>query len=144
MTDSNHAFNIAFNQKWAGDIGDIWTNEGWLYLAVVLDLYSRRVIGRVPSHRYCLPTAGQWCSNRMKRDLAIRTLDIAVALPQPPEGYIHHTDRGSQYCSNEYQRRLSKVEDRHACRHKRALDIRTVVEILQPNFLCKNSVWYNL
>ncbi|WP_139279422.1 IS3 family transposase [Roseovarius marisflavi] len=106
-TDSNHTFNIAPNllgqdfladgpnQKWAGDISYIWTSEGWLYLAVILDLYSRRVIG--------------WAvSNRMKRDLAIRALDMAVALRQPPEGCIHHTDRGSQYCSNEYQRRLSK------------------------------------
>ncbi|WP_347828747.1 IS3 family transposase [uncultured Planktomarina sp.] len=106
-TDSNHTFNIAPNlldqdfsadgpnQKWAGDISYIWTSEGWLYLAVILDLYSRRVIG--------------WAvSNRMKRDLAIRALDMAVALRQPPEGCIHHTDRGSQYCSNEYQRRLTK------------------------------------
>ena len=93
-TDSNHAFNIAPNlldqdfsadgpnQKWAGDISYIWTSEGWLYLAVILDLYSRRVIG--------------WAvSNRMKRDLTIRALDMAVALRQPPEGCIHHTDRGS-------------------------------------------------
>ena len=106
-TDSNHAFNIAPNlldqdfsadgpnQKWAGDISYIWTNEGWLYLAVILDLYSRRVIG--------------WAvSNRMKRDLAIRALDMAVALRQPPEGCIHHTDRGSQYCSNDYQKLLTK------------------------------------
>ncbi|WP_093741852.1 IS3 family transposase [Sulfitobacter delicatus] len=106
-TDSNHAFNIAPNlldqdfsadgpnQKWAGDISYIWTSEGWLYLAVIIDLYSRRVIG--------------WAvSNRMKRDLAIRTLDMAVALRQPPEGCIHHTDRGSQYCSHDYQKRLSK------------------------------------
>jgi len=106
-TDSNHAFNIAPNlldqdfsadgpnQKWAGDISYIWTNEGWLYLAVILDLYSRRVIG--------------WAvSNRMKRDLAIRALDMAVALRQPPEGCIHHTDRGSQYCSNNYQNLLTK------------------------------------
>jgi transposase InsO family protein len=94
-TDSNHAFNISPilldqdffadgpNQKWAGDISYIWTGEGWLYLAVILDLYSRRVIG--------------WAaSNRMKRDLAIRALEMAVALRQPPEGCIHHTDRGSQ------------------------------------------------
>ncbi len=47
-------------------------------------------------------------SNRMKRDLAIRALGMAAALRQPPEGCIHHTDRGSQYCSNEYQKRLSK------------------------------------
>ena len=101
-TDSNRAFNIApnllgqdfsatgTNQKWAGDISDIWTSEGWLYLAVILDHYSRRVIG--------------WAvSNRMKRDLAIRALDLAVALRQPPKGCIHHTDRGSQYCSNGYK-----------------------------------------
>jgi transposase InsO family protein len=73
-TNSNHTFNIAPNlldqdfsadgpnQKWAGDISYIWTSEGWLYLAVILDLYSRRVIG--------------WAvSNRMKRGLAIRALD---------------------------------------------------------------------
>ena len=47
-------------------------------------------------------------SNRMKKDLAIRALDMAVALRQPPEDCLHHTDRGSQYCSNEYQKRLSK------------------------------------
>ena len=83
-TDSNHTFNIAPNlldqdfsadgpnQKWAGDISYIWTSEGWLYLAVILDLYSRRVIG--------------WAvSNRMKRDLAIRALNMAVALRQPPK-----------------------------------------------------------
>jgi putative transposase len=106
-TDSEHTFNIAPNlldqdfttdgpnQKWAGDISYIWTSEGWIYLAVILDLYSRRVIG--------------WAvSNRMKRDLAIRALDMAVALRQPPEGCIHHTDRGSQGGFNEYQRRLSK------------------------------------
>ena len=72
-TDSNHKFNIAPNllerdftanapnQKWAGDISYVWPQEGWLYLAVILDLHSRRVIG--------------WAvSNRMKRDLAIRAL----------------------------------------------------------------------
>jgi putative transposase len=106
-TDGNHTFNIAPklldrnfsadgpNQKWASDTSYIWTSEGWLYLAVILDLYSCRVIG--------------WAvSNRRKRDLAIRALDVAVALRQPPEGCVHHTDRGSQYCSNEYQRRNSR------------------------------------
>ncbi|WP_127563095.1 IS3 family transposase [Nioella ostreopsis] len=104
-TDSNHAFNIAPNllnrdfradqpnRKWAGDISYVWTREGWLYLAVILDLHSRRVIG--------------WAvSNRMKRDLAIRALKMAVALRQPPRGCIHHTDRGSQYCSHDYQKLL--------------------------------------
>ncbi len=104
-TDSNHKFNIAPNllnrnfvadhpnQKWVVDISYVWTQEGWLYLAVVLDLYSRRVIG--------------WAvSNRMKRDLAIRALDMAVALRKPPRDCIHHSDRGSQYCSHDYQKRL--------------------------------------
>ena len=104
-TDSNHKFNIAPNvlnrdftashpnQKWVVDISYIWTREGWLYLAVVIGLYSRRVIG--------------WSvSNRMKRDLAIRALDMAVALRQPPKDCVHHSDRGSQYCSHEYQARL--------------------------------------
>ena len=70
------------NQKWAGDISYIWTREGWLYLAVILDLHSRRVIG--------------WAvSNRMKRDLAISALKMAIAFRSPPKGCIHHTDRGS-------------------------------------------------
>jgi len=104
-TDSNHSFNIAPNllnrdfyadrpnQEWAGDISYVWTQKGWLYLAVILDLHSRRVIG--------------WAvSNRMKRDLAIRALNMAIALRRPPKGCIHHTDRGSQYCSNDYQKLL--------------------------------------
>ncbi len=104
-TDSNHAFNIAPNllnrdfhadqpnQTWAGNISYVWTREGWLYLAVILDLHSRRVIG--------------WAvSDRMKRDLPIRALKMAVALRQPPKGCIHHTNRGSQYCSHDYQKML--------------------------------------
>ena len=104
-TDSNHKINISQNlldrnfsagqpnQKWAGDITYIWTREGWLYLAVILDLHSRRVIG--------------WAvSNRMKRDLAIRALKMAISFRAPPNGCIHHTDRGSQYCSHDYQKIL--------------------------------------
>lgn len=104
-TLSNHRFNIAPNwleqkftadrpnQKWAGDISYIWTREGWSYLLVILDLYSRRVIG--------------WAlSNRLKSDLAIRSLDMAIALRQPSPGCIHHSDRGSQYCSHDYQKQL--------------------------------------
>ena len=68
---------------WVVDISYIWTREGWLYLAVVLDLYSRHVIG--------------WAvSNRMKRDLAIRALGMAIALRRPPKDCIHHSDKGSQ------------------------------------------------
>ncbi len=83
------------NQKWVVDISYIWTREGWPYLSTVLDLHSRKVIG--------------WAvSNRMKKDLAIRALDMAVALRKPPAGCIHHSDRGSQYCSHDYQKRLKK------------------------------------
>ena len=71
----------------------MWTREGRLYLAAILDLHSRRLI--------------DWAvSNRMKRDLAIRALQMAVALGQPPKGCIHHADRGSQYCSHDYQKLL--------------------------------------
>ena len=107
-TDSNHRFNIAPNlldrnvtaiqpnQKWAGDISYIWTREGWLYLAVMMDLHSRRIIGWV-------------VSNRLKKDLALQALNRAVALRNPPPGLIHHTDRGSQYCSHNYQKRLRQL-----------------------------------
>ena len=83
------------NQKWAGDISYIWTQQGWLYLAVIIDLYSRRVVG--------------WAvSNRLKKDLAIRALEMAINLRQPPKGCSHHTDRGSQYCSHKYQKLLTQ------------------------------------
>ncbi len=104
-TDSNHHFNIAPNWldrnfhsdqpnvKWAGDITYIWTAEGWLYLAVMIDLHSRRGVG--------------WAtSNRVNRDLALQALNNAVAFRNPPQDCLHHTDRGSQYCSNDYQKRL--------------------------------------
>ena len=106
-TDSDHTFNIAPNllgrdftadrpnQKWAGDISYIWTRESWLYLAVILDLHYRRVIG--------------WAvRDRLKRDLAIRALKMAIALRSPPRGCIFYSDRGSQYCSHDYQRILRK------------------------------------
>ena len=104
-TDSDHRFNIAPNllegdftadqpnQKWAGDISYIWTREGWLYLPMILDLHSRRVIG--------------WAvSDRLQRDLAIRALKMAIALRSPPRGCVFHSDRGSQYCSHEHQKIL--------------------------------------
>jgi transposase InsO family protein len=106
-TDSDHAFNIAPNllqqdftasapnQKWAGDITYVWTQEGWVYLAVIIDLFSRRVVG--------------WAtSNRRRRVLALRALNMAIAIRRPPQGCIHHTDRGSQYCAHDYQKLLRK------------------------------------
>jgi len=81
------------NQKWGVDITYIWTTEGWLYLAIVLDLFSRRIVG--------------WAvSERITKELAITALARAVVLRNPPPGVVHHSDRGSQYCSDAYQKTL--------------------------------------
>ena len=67
--------------------------EGWLYLAVILDLYSRRVVG--------------WAmSNRIDQALTLRALHMALKAREPGPGLIHHTDRGSQYAANAYQKIL--------------------------------------
>jgi putative transposase len=81
------------NQTWASDITYLETREGWLYLAVVLDLASRRVIG--------------WAvRTRLEQDLALTALDMALTHRRPTGG-MHHSDRGSQYTSLAYQRRLA-------------------------------------
>ena len=81
------------DEKWGVDISYVWTAEGWLYLAIVLDLFSRRIVG--------------WAtSDRLHRDLALNALRRAIALRDPPPGLIHHSNRGSQYCSDEYLRLL--------------------------------------
>ena len=78
------------NQAWAGDITYIHTDEGWLYLAVVMDLYSRRIVG--------------WAMQaRMTKDLVNKALKMAYRTRQPGPGLVVHTDRGSQYCSGGYQ-----------------------------------------
>jgi len=83
------------NRVWVSHFTYIWTLEGWMYLAVVIDLYSRRVVG--------------WAlSNRMKKELVIDALQMAIKQRKPPEGLIVHSDRGSQYCSKEYQKILKK------------------------------------
>ena len=78
------------NQKWCGDITYIPTREGWLYLAIVLDLYSRAVIG--------------WSmSKHMKKQLVCDALLMALFKRKFPKGVVVHTDRGSQYCSDKYR-----------------------------------------
>ena len=82
------------NAVWAGDITYLWTPEGWLYLAVLLDLYSRKVVG--------------WAvSRRITRGLALSALRRALTERDVDEGLIHHTDRGSQYTSGDYQEALT-------------------------------------
>ena len=83
------------NQAWAGDITYLWTDEGWLYLAVMIDLYSRKVIG--------------WAmSERMAADLVCDALQMALWKRKRPRGVIVHSDRGSQYCSSAYQSLIAR------------------------------------
>lgn len=108
-TDSDHNQPIAPNQlaqefesqqpdqKWLADITYIPTAAGWLYLAVVLDLYSCRVVG--------------WAmSDSLERQLVITALQMALLARQPPPGLLHHSDRGSQYASDDYQTLLTKSQ----------------------------------
>ena len=101
-TDSNHNSPVAPNlldqdfsaerpnQKWNADISYVWTREGWLYRAVVLDLFARRVVG--------------WAvGDRLHEELDLEALRKALTMRQPPAGLTHHADRSSQYCSIEYQ-----------------------------------------
>lgn len=83
------------NEAWAADITYIRTDQGWLYLAVVIDLFSRRVIG--------------WSmQDRIGRDLVIAAVTMAIAQRQPKPGLLHHSDRGSQYTSDDFQRLLAE------------------------------------
>ncbi len=83
------------NQKWVGDITYLRTGEGWLYLAVVIDLWSRSVIGRS-------------MSSRMTAQLACDALQMVLWRRKCPENIIEHTDRGGQYCSTDYQSLLKR------------------------------------
>ncbi|MFD1336969.1 IS3 family transposase, partial [Oceanobacillus iheyensis] len=108
-TDSNHHLHIypnllnqdfsvdEPNQVWVSDITYIWTIEGWVYLASVLDLCSRKIVG--------------WAqAPHIKKDLALKALKMAMTTRNPGEGLIHHSDRGSQYCSHEYINELNKIK----------------------------------
>ena len=107
-TDSNHPhpiapnvlarnFDVALpNTAWVTDVTYVWTLEGWLYVAVILDLFSRRVVG--------------WAASANNdRALAIGALDRAIAARAPSSGLIHHSDRGSVYASGEYGEALTKL-----------------------------------
>jgi transposase InsO family protein len=83
------------NQRWAADITFIATHQGWLYLAVVMDLYSRRIVG--------------WSmSRRINRHLVIDALNMAIGTRRPGAELIHHSDRGSQYTSDDFRDELLK------------------------------------
>jgi putative transposase len=85
------------NEKWTGDITYIPTSEGWLYLAVLLDVYSRRVIG--------------WAMSVHCDELLVETALRMAPAPRKPKGdLLHHTDRGSQYTSRAYRQMLEQIE----------------------------------
>jgi transposase InsO family protein len=107
-TDSRHSHPVAANELnrnftasapnriWVTDITYIWTREGWMYLAAILDLFSRRVVGwSLDSH--------------LDRSLALDALAMALKTRRPEPGLLHHSDRGVQYASVEYQ---SQLQDR--------------------------------
>ena len=104
-TDSRHSFPVAPNildrqfdvsepnKVWTADITYVWTLEGWLYLAIVMDLFSRQIVG--------------WAMDgRIKRQLVLDALTMAYWRRKPGAGLIHHSDRGSQYACYDYQKRL--------------------------------------
>ena len=106
-TNSNHSLPISPNllnqnftvdapgKVWVTDITYVWTSQGWLYLATVMDLFSRRIIG--------------WAMDkRMTKELVILALQRALWRQPPQKGLIHHSDRGSQYCSKAYRALLDK------------------------------------
>ncbi len=107
-TDSQHkqpvapnillrAFQVpTLNTVWVGDVTYIWTWAGWLYLAVIIDLASRRVVG--------------WASSeRNDTALAVAALEAAIASRRPRRGLLHHTDRGSPYASRAYREVLNRI-----------------------------------
>jgi putative transposase len=106
-TDSNHDHPVAenlldrdfepttANEAWVSDLTYVWTREGWLFVAVVEDLYSRRIVG--------------WSmSERMTSRLVVDALAMAVQRRLPDEGLLAHSDRGGQYASEHYRRLLTK------------------------------------
>ena len=105
-TESRHGYGVADNvlarqfdvakpdQAWAGDITYIWTDEGGLYLSVLLDLYARKVVG--------------WAmSSQIETDLVQQALEMALGRRRPSAGLLHHADRGSQYASHVYRNLLA-------------------------------------
>ena len=106
-TDSRHAFPIAPNllernftaeapdRVWLADLTYIWTTQGWLYLAAVLDLYTRRVVG--------------WAmADHLRHELTLAALDMAIVRQRPAPGLVHHADRGVQYAAHGYRARLRR------------------------------------
>ena len=106
-TESRHSFAVAANilnrnfhvtepnKVWTADISYLWTFEGWLYLAVIMDLFSRQIVG--------------WAMDkRIKKQLTLDALAMAYWRRKPESGLLHHSDRGSQYACHDYRNRLDQ------------------------------------
>lgn len=107
-TDSNHKLEIAPNildrkfnptqpnQVWTTDISYVWTLKGFVYVATIMDLYSRQIVG--------------WAiDDNMKTSLCLNALQMAYWRKRPPSGLLHHSDRGSQYVSQDYREQLKRM-----------------------------------
>jgi len=93
------------NRAWVGDITYLPTKSGWVYLAVLLDLFSRKVVG--------------WSLQKhMQTELCLQALRQAIATRQPGAGLLHHSDRGSQYTSDDYQEALGRIDARPSMSRK--------------------------
>ncbi|WP_238545186.1 IS3 family transposase [Geomicrobium sp. JCM 19039] len=82
------------NQVWVADLTYIWTKESWLYQASIIDAYTKKNVGTA-------------FATHMRKELPMEALQLAIDAEQPPPGLIHHSDRGSQYCSNDYRKLLA-------------------------------------
>ena len=141
-TDSKHSKNIApnllqrnfsvdvLNKVWVGDITYIWTKEGWLYLSTVIDLCSRRVVG--------------WSlSNRITKELVIDSLRDALNKRRPAPGIIFHSDRGSQYASDEFVETLKDNEVIPSMSRKGDCWDNAVAESFFKTIKSELIYWYN-
>ena len=141
-TDSNHKQPVFDNlvarqfdvdvpdTVYAGDITYIWTQEGWLYLAVVIDLFSSKVVG--------------WSmGSRMKAELVCDALEMAIWQRRPQEGLICHSDRGSQYASKKYRCLLSQHKFRGSMSRKGDCWDNSVVESFFGRLKQERVQWEN-
>ena len=116
-TDSNHnelispntldqQFDVVSpNQVWTTDITYVWTLQGWLYMAIVMDLFSRQIVG--------------WAiADHMRTSLCVSALQMAFWRRKPGPGLLHHSDRGSQYASHEYRQHLTVMKMEQSMSHK--------------------------
>jgi putative transposase len=102
------------NQKWVSDITYILTSEGWLYLGVVLDLFSRKVVG--------------WAMGEtLEASLAVKALEMARMTRKPAPGLLHHSDRGVQYASKEFQTSVKNFEGISSMSRKATMPARCIL-----------------